>query len=75
MNFSDINIIKKILAYFFPPKFRGQLRKDHPKQVDVVKESLEWHSRCHRDPYSHGKIAEPYDAACAQKLVKTAKEC
>jgi hypothetical protein len=68
-------MFEKILAKLFPPKFRGQLRKDHPKQVDVVKESLEWHSRCHRDPYRHGEIAAPYDAACANKLVGQAKEC
>ena len=68
-------MFEKILAKLFPPKFRGELRKDHSKQTDAAKESLGYYSRCHRDPYSHGEIAESYDAACAQKLVKTAKEC
>ena len=68
-------MFEKILTKLFPPKFRGELRKDRPKQTDAARESLGYYSRCHRDPYSYAEIAAPYDAACARKLVKTAKEC
>ena len=68
-------MLEKILAKLFPPNFRGQLRKDHPKQTDAAKESLQWYTRCHRSPYSHEELSAQYDLACARKLVKTAKEC